>query len=147
MRLSGGCLVFSFNNNIFDHSSIHCLMETSYSLNIYNIFYVFFRKFFDTYVDIQYIHIQIGQFDGNLLERSALVQKYLRCFPSLCVTRTEADPVILAKYVVALLKKDKPLQELQNLCTDNLVEFLGNGMQYFKVFFLVVCFRQKFIGT
>lgn len=44
---------------------------------------------------------------------------------------TEADPEILAKYVVALLKKDKPSKELQNLCTDNLVEFLGNGAKSF----------------
>lgn len=72
-----------------------------------------------------------------MLKRDAFVQKYLRCFPSVC-DRTEADPVILAKYVVALLKKDKPSKELQNLCTDNLVEFLGNGTHYLKVFILVV---------
>lgn len=46
---------------------------------------------------------------------------------------TKADPEILAKYVVALLKKDKPSKELQNLCTDNLVEFLGNGAKSFTV--------------
>lgn len=44
---------------------------------------------------------------------------------------TEADPAILAKYVVALLKKDKPPRELQELCTDNLVEFLGSGANLF----------------
>ena len=55
-------------------------------------------------------------------------QKYYDVFSPLCGNRTEADPAILAKYVVALLKKDKPLKELQKLCTDNLVEFLGNGM-------------------
>lgn len=41
-------------------------------------------------------------------------------------TLTEADPGILAEYVVALLKKDKPTKELHKLCTDNLVEFLGH---------------------
>lgn len=44
---------------------------------------------------------------------------------------TEADPAILAKYVVALLKKDKSPRELQELCTDNLVEFLGSGADLF----------------
>lgn len=44
---------------------------------------------------------------------------------------TEADPVILAEYVATLLKKDKPTKELQKLCTDNLVEFLGHDTQSF----------------
>ncbi|XP_010251129.1 PREDICTED: zinc finger CCCH domain-containing protein 27-like isoform X1 [Nelumbo nucifera] len=44
---------------------------------------------------------------------------------------TQADPVILAKYVEALLKKDKPTKELQKLCTENLVEFLGQGTDSF----------------
>ncbi|XP_010248594.1 PREDICTED: zinc finger CCCH domain-containing protein 27 [Nelumbo nucifera] len=44
---------------------------------------------------------------------------------------TEADPLILAKYVEALLKKDKPVKELQKLCAENLVEFLGQGTESF----------------
>ncbi|KAJ4961941.1 hypothetical protein NE237_021851 [Protea cynaroides] len=44
---------------------------------------------------------------------------------------TEADPVILAEYVAALLKKDKPIKELQKLCAENLVEFLGQGTNSF----------------
>ncbi|XP_042499864.1 zinc finger CCCH domain-containing protein 41-like [Macadamia integrifolia] len=44
---------------------------------------------------------------------------------------TEADPVILAEYVAALLKKDKPVKELQKLCAENLVEFLGQGTKSF----------------
>ncbi|XP_042498449.1 zinc finger CCCH domain-containing protein 27-like isoform X2 [Macadamia integrifolia] len=44
---------------------------------------------------------------------------------------TEADPLILAEYVVALLKKDKPIEELQKLCAENLVEFLGQGTKSF----------------
>ncbi|XP_011623446.1 zinc finger CCCH domain-containing protein 27 isoform X1 [Amborella trichopoda] len=44
---------------------------------------------------------------------------------------TEADPVILAKYVTALLKKDKPIKELQKLCNENLVEFLGQDTMPF----------------
>ncbi|KAL5725468.1 hypothetical protein ACHQM5_008609 [Ranunculus cassubicifolius] len=44
---------------------------------------------------------------------------------------TEADPVILAEYVAALLKKDKSIDELQKLCAEKLVEFLGQGTQPF----------------
>ncbi|XP_077244241.1 zinc finger CCCH domain-containing protein 27-like [Tasmannia lanceolata] len=44
---------------------------------------------------------------------------------------TEADSVILAEYVVTLLKKDKPTKELQKLCTENLVEFLGHDTKPF----------------
>ncbi|KAF8399749.1 hypothetical protein HHK36_015620 [Tetracentron sinense] len=44
---------------------------------------------------------------------------------------TEADPVLLANYVAALLKKDKPTKELQKLCAENLVEFLGQGTKSF----------------
>ncbi|KAK1298002.1 Zinc finger CCCH domain-containing protein 27 [Acorus calamus] len=44
---------------------------------------------------------------------------------------TEADPVILAEYVTALLKKDKPMKELQKLCIENLVDFLGQGTKPF----------------
>ncbi|OVA19885.1 RNA recognition motif domain [Macleaya cordata] len=47
------------------------------------------------------------------------------------IAMTEADPLILAKYVAALLKKDKPIKELQNLCAENLVEFLGPGTNSF----------------
>ncbi|PIA29305.1 hypothetical protein AQUCO_06100076v1 [Aquilegia coerulea] len=44
---------------------------------------------------------------------------------------TEADPVILAEYVAALLKKDKPIKELHKLCAEKLVEFLGQGTNSF----------------
>ncbi|KAJ4973104.1 hypothetical protein NE237_006278 [Protea cynaroides] len=44
---------------------------------------------------------------------------------------TEADPVILAEYVAALLKEDRPIKELQKLCAENLVEFLGQGTKSF----------------
>ncbi|XP_058091921.1 zinc finger CCCH domain-containing protein 27 [Magnolia sinica] len=44
---------------------------------------------------------------------------------------TEADPVILAEYVATLLKKDKPTKELQKLCTENLVDFLGHDTKSF----------------
>ncbi|XP_068637278.1 zinc finger CCCH domain-containing protein 27-like isoform X2 [Aristolochia californica] len=44
---------------------------------------------------------------------------------------TEADPVILAEYVAALLKKDKPTKDLEQLCTENLVDFLGQDTKTF----------------
>ncbi|XP_078428409.1 zinc finger (CCCH-type) family protein / RNA recognition motif (RRM)-containing protein isoform X2 [Wolffia australiana] len=44
---------------------------------------------------------------------------------------TETDPAIVADFIVPLLKKDKPVQELQKLCADNLVEFLGHGTKAF----------------
>ncbi|KAG9449793.1 hypothetical protein H6P81_009758 [Aristolochia fimbriata] len=44
---------------------------------------------------------------------------------------TEADPVILSEYVAALLKKDKPPKELEQLCIENLVDFLGQDTKTF----------------
>lgn len=39
----------------------------------------------------------------------------------------DADPAALAKYVVALVKKDKPMQELKDICIDQLEVFLSDG--------------------
>ena len=41
--------------------------------------------------------------------------------------RCDADPAALAKYVIALAKKDKPQPELQALCEDQLDVFLGDS--------------------
>ena len=38
--------------------------------------------------------------------------------------RCDADPGALAKYVVALVKKDKTEQELRDVCSDQLEVFL-----------------------
>ncbi|MCO5556810.1 hypothetical protein L7F22_010363 [Adiantum nelumboides] len=46
---------------------------------------------------------------------------------------TEADPNILAKYVWALLKNNKPKAELQAFCTEKLVDFLGEDSKTFVV--------------
>eukprot|EP00250_Pteridium_aquilinum_P006275 c16226_g1_i2 orf=753-4109(-) len=46
---------------------------------------------------------------------------------------TEADPNILAKYVWALLKNNKPRKELQAFCAEKLVDFLGEGSKNFVV--------------
>lgn len=42
--------------------------------------------------------------------------------------RCDADPAALAKYVVALLRKDKPKSALKELCIDQLEVFLAKGM-------------------
>lgn len=39
----------------------------------------------------------------------------------------DADPAALAKYVVALVKKDKPVEELKEICVDQLEVFLSSG--------------------
>lgn len=41
----------------------------------------------------------------------------------------DADPSALAKYVVALVKKDKTEKELKALCIDQLDVFLQKGRQ------------------
>ncbi|KAJ7521610.1 hypothetical protein O6H91_19G061200 [Diphasiastrum complanatum] len=46
---------------------------------------------------------------------------------------TEADPVLLANYVAALLKNNKPKKELQKLCSEQLYDFLGDGTRGFVV--------------
>ena len=46
--------------------------------------------------------------------------------------RCEADPGALAKYVVALVKKDKPLPELKDSCVDQLDVFLQNSKFHFQ---------------
>merc|ERR1712243_252420 len=43
----------------------------------------------------------------------------------------DADPAALAKYVIALAKKDKPQPELQALCEDQLDVFLGDNTKEF----------------
>ena len=40
---------------------------------------------------------------------------------------SDADPNILADYVVALVRNDKPTAELRKICEDQLGEFLGKG--------------------
>ncbi|XP_046853360.1 RNA-binding protein 27-like isoform X3 [Xenia sp. Carnegie-2017] len=48
----------------------------------------------------------------------------------------DADPGALAKYVVALLKKDKPLGDLEEICIDQLEVFLGrNTVSFVKTLF------------
>ncbi|XP_057872633.2 zinc finger CCCH domain-containing protein 27 [Cryptomeria japonica] len=46
---------------------------------------------------------------------------------------TEADPALLANYIVALLKNNKPKKELQKLCVDKLYDFLGDETKSFVI--------------
>ncbi|KAJ7534024.1 hypothetical protein O6H91_13G075900 [Diphasiastrum complanatum] len=46
---------------------------------------------------------------------------------------TEADPILLANYVAALLKNNKPKKELQKLCNEQLHDFLGDGTRGFVI--------------
>lgn len=45
-------------------------------------------------------------------------------------SRCDADPGALAKYVVALVKKDKSENDLKNLCKEQLEVFLQKGGSY-----------------
>ncbi len=45
----------------------------------------------------------------------------------ICEPRCDADPAALAKYVVALLRKEKPKPILKELCVDQLEVFLAKG--------------------
>jgi len=45
----------------------------------------------------------------------------------LCVCRCDADPAALAKYVYALVKKDRPVAQLQESMIEQLEIFLQGG--------------------
>lgn len=47
--------------------------------------------------------------------------------PAYPICSCDADPAALAKYVVALLRKDKPKSALKELCIDQLEVFLAKG--------------------
>jgi len=53
---------------------------------------------------------------------------FLIHFFSLNISSCDADPSALAKYVVALVKKDKTEKELKALCIDQLDVFLQKGI-------------------
>lgn len=46
------------------------------------------------------------------------------CFYTISIYRCDAEPSALAKYVCALVKKDKPEQDLKDICSDQLDVFL-----------------------
>lgn len=64
----------------------------------------------------------------NMKFREPLLLRYLvKTLESL----TEADPSLVANYVVALLKNNKPEEELQKICVTQLHEFLGDNTKSF----------------
>lgn len=52
---------------------------------------------------------------------------HVKCDYFLLPFRCDADPSALAKYVVALVKKDKSEKDLKALCIDQLDVFLQKG--------------------
>ena len=55
----------------------------------------------------------------------SLIMGFDLCSPRL--TRCDAEPIALARYVLALVAKDKPLDRLRENCTDRLEVFFGSG--------------------
>lgn len=60
---------------------------------------------------------------NNILQQCGLRETLLY----LLIYRCDADPSALAKYVLALVKKDKSEKELKALCVDQLDVFLQKG--------------------
>lgn len=54
----------------------------------------------------------------------------MRMFFLFIYSSCDADPSALAKYVVALVKKDKSEKELKALCIDQLDVFLQKGTSF-----------------
>jgi hypothetical protein len=42
-----------------------------------------------------------------------------------CLSRCDADPTSLSNYIIAVLERDMPLEQLRESCIDKLEEFLG----------------------
>jgi hypothetical protein len=56
---------------------------------------------------------------------SAFISCQLIC--SYLIYRCDAEPIALARYVLALVAKDKPLDKLRENCIDRLEVFLDRG--------------------
>lgn len=69
---------------------------------------------------------------GNIISHFYNARKKVSLFinsssPAYPICSCDADPAALAKYVVALLRKDKPKSALKELCIDQLEVFLAKG--------------------
>jgi len=64
-----------------------------------------------------------------------MCQYFLHCVS--VFYRSDADPDVLAKYVMALVKKDKPVTELIATCEDQLDIFLQESNIHFVFFVLI----------
>lgn len=66
---------------------------------------------------------------------------YIYTLIYICLNRVDGEPSALAKYVVALIKKDKPTSELRTSCQEQLEVFLNDGkfqIQFIYLFFPLV---------
>ena len=75
--------------------------------------------------------------------RSGLLHKWSVHYLFVSHVSCDADPAALAKYVVALLRKDKPKSDLKDLCVDQLEVFLAKGehclnMSQFAVMSMII---------
>jgi RNA-binding protein 26 len=52
---------------------------------------------------------------------------YIICLIFFFLIRCDAEPIALARYVLALVAKDKPLDKLRENCIDRLEVFLDRG--------------------
>merc|ERR1711953_896077 len=79
--------------------------------------------------------IKIDKHSGLGDKQSIMIIENIDVFKTWLVKTLEpicdADPAALAKYVIALAKKDKPQPELQALCEDQLDVFLGDDTKGF----------------
>lgn len=57
------------------------------------------------------------------------------------VNRCDAEPIALARYVLALVAKDKPLDKLRENCIDRLEVFLDRGKRLVILKQNELCFR------
>lgn len=57
--------------------------------------------------------------------------------PFFATRRCDADPVALAKYVLALVKKEKPIPQLQASMENSLDVFLQKGSYAYKLIVLI----------
>ena len=77
--------------------------------------------------------------DSNVEQQMPISMQFrepllLRYFVKTLESLTEADPSLVAIYVVALLKNNTPEEELQKICITQLHEFLGDSMCYYLSF-------------
>ena len=51
---------------------------------------------------------------------------------------TDADPDVLADYIIALLKHDSSIEQLKDMCINQLIDFLGQGITFYTLIILYI---------
>lgn len=59
----------------------------------------------------------------------------------------EAEPAALAKYIFALLKRDRPINELQKYLLSQLEEFLNNDTEHFTVLLVETLKNESYLNN